>query len=77
MVLKLGPFAYPGDPHAHYHMKLMIKCYNVLGEPKDDDELWNINIPETEGSRDVVAPNIPNDPMNQPLNIRNINIGME
>ena len=48
----------------------MMEFYNVYGELEDDDELQNINIPETKGSRDVAAPDIPIDPMNQPLNIR-------
>ena len=63
MVLKVVPVAYPVDPHAHCHMQPMMECYNVSGEPEDDDELLNINIPEIEGSRDVAAPDIPTDPM--------------
>ena len=49
----------------------------MLGGPKYDDELPNINIPETEGSRDVEALDIVSDSMNQPLNIRKVNNGME
>ena len=49
----------------------------MSGGPEDDDDLWNINIPETEGSRDVASPDVPTDPMNQPLKIRKINIGIE
>ena len=37
----------------------------------------NINIPKIEGSRDVIAPDVPTDPMNQPLKIRKVNIGTE
>ena len=55
----------------------MMKCYNVSGEPKDEDELHNINIPETKGSRDDATLEIPIDPMNQPLKIKKVNIGME
>ena len=55
----------------------MMECYNVSSGPKDDDELQNITIPETEGSRDVATPDILTDPMNQPLNIRKVNIGTE
>ena len=54
-----------------------MECYNVSGDLEDDDELQNINIPETEGSRDVAAPDVPTDPMSQPLNIRKVNIGTE
>ena len=38
---------------------------------------WNINILETQGSRDVAAPNISTNPMSHPLKIRKVNIGME
>ena len=61
----------------HCHVQSMIEHYNVSGKPKDDDELQNINILEREGSRDVATPDILIDPMNQPLNIRKVNIGME
>ena len=40
-----------------------MEWHNVSSEPEDDDELWNINILEKEESRDVVAPDIPTDPM--------------
>ena len=53
----------------------MMTCYNLSGEPKDDDELQNVNILELEGSRDVTVPNIPTDSMSQPLKIRKVNIG--
>ena len=69
--LKVVLVAYPVDPHAHCHMQLMMECYNVSGEPHDDD-LWNIKISETEGSQDVTASDVPKDPMNQPLKIVNI-----
>ena len=52
-----------------------MECYNVSGEPQDEDELRNINILETEGSKDVAALDIPTDPMNQVLKIRKVNIG--
>ena len=32
VVLKVVPFAYPMDPHAHCHMQLMMECYNVSGK---------------------------------------------
>ena len=65
------------DPHAQYHMQSMMECYNVSGEPEDDNRLQNINISDTEGSRDVAAPNLPTDPINQPLKIQKVNIGTE
>ena len=62
------------DPHAHCHMQSMIECYNLSRE-LDYDDLQNINIPETEGSQDVAALDVPTYPMNQPLNMRKVNIG--
>ena len=58
-------------------MQLMMEWYNLSGEPEDYDELRNINIPKTEGSRDVLAPDVPMDPMTQPLKIKKVNIGTE
>ena len=49
----------------------------MSGELEDDDELWNINIPETEGSQDAIAPVVPTDPMTQSMNTRKFNIGIE
>ena len=37
MVLKVVPIAYSVDPHAHCHMQSMMECYNVSGEPEDND----------------------------------------
>ena len=51
-------------------------CYNISGEPEDDDDMRNVNIPKSEGSHNIVAtPNIPTDPMSQPLKICKVNIG--
>ena len=50
-------------------MQSMLECYNVIGGPDDGDDLQNNNIPETKGSRDVTALDVPTDTMNQPLNI--------
>ena len=55
----------------------MMECYNLSGEPEDDNELCNINILETEGSRDVATPDVPTVPMTQPLKIKKVNIGIE
>ena len=77
VVLKVALVAYPMDPHVHCHMQSMMECYNISGEPEDDDELHNINILETKGSWDLTAPNLPTDPMTQPLNIKKVNNGTE
>ena len=77
VILKVVLVTYPMEPNAHCPMQSMMEYYNVSGEIEDDDELQNINISETEGSRDVTAPDIPTDPMNQPLKIRKVNIGMK
>ena len=65
------------DPHLQCHIQSMMECYNISSNPKDDDELCNINIPETEGIQDVTASNVLTDPMTQPLKLRKVNIGME
>ena len=49
----------------------------MIGGPKDDDDLWNINILETKGSWDVATPNVPMDPLNRPLKIEKVKIGTE
>ena len=65
VVLKVIPIAYLVDPHAHFHIQSMMECYNLFGEPQDDDELRNINIPKTKGNQDVIAPDVSMDPMIQ------------
>ena len=55
----------------------MMTCYNLSGELEDDDELWNVNIPKSEGSHDVAAPDIATDSMSHLLKIRKVNIGSE
>ena len=69
VVLKVIPVAYPIDPHAHCSIQSMMTCYNLFGEPEGHDELWNVNILESEGSHGVTSPDIPIDLMNQPLRI--------
>ena len=64
MILKVVLVTYLVDPHAHFHMQSTMEYYNVSGRPEDDDELQNINIIETKGSRDVTTLDIPTDPMN-------------
>ena len=77
VVLKVVWVAYPVDPHESCHIRPMMECYNMFGGPADNDGLQNINIPETKESRDVASPDILTDPMNQLLNIRKVNIGIE
>ena len=55
----------------------MMECYNVIGGSDDEYDPWNINIPETGRNRDVTAPDVSTDPMNQPLKIGKVNIGTE
>ena len=62
------------DPNVQCPMQSMMECYNVFGGPRDDEDLRNINIPRTKGIQDVVAPDVPMDPMSHPLNIRKVNI---
>ena len=47
VVLKVIPVSYHVDPHAHCSIQSMMMCYNLSGEPEDDDELWNVNILES------------------------------
>ena len=54
-----------------------MEFYNVTWGPQESDDLWNINILKTKWSRNVIAPNVPTDPMNQPLKIRKVNIRTE
>ena len=77
VVLKVVPTAYPVDPHAQFHMQSLMTCYNISGELEDDGDMRNVNIQESEGSRNVAAPEIPTDPMSQPLKIQKVNIGTE
>ena len=55
----------------------MMTCYNLSGEPEDEDKLRNVNIPESKGSCDVAAIDILMNLMSQPLRIQKVNIGME
>ena len=75
--IKVVSVSYPVDPHAHCQIHSMMECYNVTRGLEDDYDLWNINILEIEGSRDVRTLDISTNPMNQLLKIRKANIGME
>ena len=69
IVLKVIPIAYPIDPHANCSIQSMMTCYNLSGKPEDDENLWNVNILEFEGSRGVATLHIPTDSMNHALRI--------
>ena len=47
VVMKVIHVAYPVDLDVHCSMQSMMTCYNLSREPKDDDELWNVNIPKS------------------------------
>ena len=49
----------------------------MTGGPDDGDDTRNINIPETEGSQNVIELEISTDQMNQPLKIQKVKIGIE
>ena len=53
----------------------MTECYNVTKEPDNKDDVRNINVTESEGSQDIVALDISIEKIQQPLNIRKVNIG--
>ena len=55
----------------------MMEWYKLSRKLEYDDELHNINIPDTEGIQDVAAPDVLMDPMTQPLKIKKVNIGTE
>ena len=65
------------DPHAQCHIPSLMACYNISRESKDDDDMRNANIIESEGSHNVVALDIPTDSMSQSLKIQKFNIGIE
>ena len=53
-----------------------LECYNFASEPEEEDEdPHNINIPESEGTRDVDGPNLETTAITEPIKIKKINIG--
>jgi hypothetical protein len=77
VILQVVPVAYPADPHTHCQMQSLMECFNISGGPEDGDDPRNVNILESEGSRVVVPPDAPSDPISHPLRIRKINIRTE
>ena len=57
-MIKCILITYPVDPHAHCSTQSMKTYYNLSREPEDDSEFWNVNILESEGSHDIIAPKI-------------------
>ena len=62
---------------ANYHQCIMtiqqwMACYNLDGDP--DDDLTNINIPESEGKRAVEGSGISSDQFLELLKIKKVNI---
>ena len=51
-----------------------MECYNVMGEPDDDDPL-DVNIPESKGTRVVEGFGISSDQFLNPLKVKKVNIG--
>ena len=55
-----------------------LECYNFASEPEEEDEdPRNINIPESEGTRDVDGPKLQIPAITEPIKIKNINIGTD
>lgn len=53
-----------------------LACYNVqIGD--DEDDLCSINIPESEGSREVRSPKIEYPDIRVPMKMKQVNIGIE
>ena len=54
----------------------MLECYYVNIE-EDDEDPWKINIPKTEGYREVRGPLIEDPDITRPLKTNQVNIGIE
>ena len=52
----------------------MMTCYNVSGELDDGDDPRAIDIPESQGIHDIVAPEVPGDKSKQSLKLKKVNI---
>ena len=56
----------------------MLECYNFIAEPDDEDENpRSVNIPESEGTRNVDGPKLEIPAIIEPIKIKKINIGIE
>jgi hypothetical protein len=53
----------------------ILECYNFSKEDQDEEDLRNIEIPETKGERVVEGPDIGSIAYSQPLRMHKVNIG--
>jgi hypothetical protein len=68
-------------PVCNVHRALMIshellECYNVSKEEKDEEDLENVQLLETEGERAVKGPYLESSTYTRPIKTHKINIGM-
>ena len=71
-------YSQPCTAHSHQCCEIVqhwMTCYNLFEYPKDD--LTNINIPKSEGSREVEGSGNSNEQFIKPLKIKKVNIGLE
>ena len=52
----------------------MMTCYNASGEIDDEEDPRAVDIPELEGTHDIVAPEVPGDKFKQLLKLKKVNI---
>ena len=63
-----------GFPHNSAIVQNWIECYNVTDEP-DDDDPWDVHIPNFEGIWVVEGSGLSNDKFLNPLKTKKVNIG--
>ena len=56
-------------------LEMMMTCYNVSGEPDDEDNPRAIEIPKLEEIRDIAALELLEDKFKQLLKLKKVNIG--
>ena len=54
---------------------MMMTCYNVSGEPDDEDNPRAVDILDSKESRDIRSPEGPGDKFKKPLKLKKVNIG--
>ena len=66
------------QPEWAIQLEEALECYNFVSEPEEEDEdPRNINIPESEGTRNVDGPKLETPAIMEPIKIKNINIGTD